>query len=150
MERQIKLGGLDMHAFLLKSVALGFTLLLTLGCTIRMVDFTAISTKNVKIPTVAKGNRVTGEDCIPVILIPLGIPNMKEAIDRAIESAGPDFDALVDGVVYHQNYSFLFGQVCYVVEGTPINTKTSVSMLDIAEKPIMFHSFHQSKPLPTS
>ncbi len=78
----------------------------------------------------AKGERVTGEDCVPVILFPMGIPNMKEAIDRAIESAGPEFDALVDGVVYHKNYSFLFGQICYTIEGTPINTKTSISRLN--------------------
>ena len=98
------------------------------GCTIRIVDFTVISTKNVKIPTADKGTRVTGEDCVVVFLIPFGIPNMKEAIDRAIENAGPEYDALVDGVVYQLNHNFLVGQQCYKVEGTPINTKKSVSM----------------------
>ncbi|MBS1213728.1 MAG: hypothetical protein H6R26_2345, partial [Proteobacteria bacterium] len=100
------------------------------GCTIRMVDFTAISTKNVRIPTTEKGPRVTGEDCIVVVIFPFGIPNMKEAIDQAIEKAGPDYDALVDGVVYYVNQSFLFGRQCYKVEGTPINTKKSISLND--------------------
>lgn len=111
------------------------------GCTIRIVDFTAISTKNVKLPTKAKGKRVTGEDCVPVILFPLGVPNMKEAIDEAIESAGENYDALVDGVVYHINQSFLFGQICYRVEGTPINTKDSVSMDETEGKDLMLHSY---------
>ncbi len=110
------------------------------GCTIRVVDFTVISTKNVKVPSVSKGSRVTGEDCIPVIFVPLGIPNMKEAIDRAIESAGPEYDALVDGVVYRHNYSFIFGQVCIAVEGTPIDTKTSVSLKKSEMKNLMLHS----------
>lgn len=110
------------------------------GCTIRIVDFTVISTKNVKVPTVAKGKRVTGEDCVVVFLFPLGIPNMKEAIDEAIEGAGPEYDALVDGVVYSINRSFLIGQTCYKVEGTPINTKVAVSMNDVQEKDLMRHS----------
>jgi hypothetical protein len=113
--------------------------LLLSGCTIRMVGFTVISTKNVKIPTVDKGKRVTGEDCVVVFLIPFGIPNMKEAIDRTIENAGPEYDALVDGVVYQINHSFLFGQQCFKVEGTPINTKKSVSM---NEDGLLKHSKH--------
>jgi len=105
-----------------------------------MVDFTVISTKNVKVPSVAKGERVTGEDCIPVVLFPLGIPNMKEAIDRAIEKAGPEYDALIDGVVYQVNQSFLIGRICYRVEGTPINTKSSVSLNDKQRRNMMVYS----------
>lgn len=111
------------------------------GCTIRMVDFTAISTKNVKLPTTAKGPRVTGLNCVPVIFaIPFVIPNMKEAIDEAIEGAGPEYDALVDGVVYQLNHHFIFGKLCYKVEGTPINTKASVSMNDFNRENLMYHS----------
>ena len=110
------------------------------GCTVRLVDFTVISTKNVKVPSVAKGARVTGEDCIPVVVIPLGIANMKEAIDRAIESAGPQFDALVDGVVYQEAFAFLVGQICFKVEGTPINTKAAISLNDEQRDNLMLHS----------
>ena len=122
------------------------------GCTIRVVDFTAISTKNVRIPTVEKGSRVVGEDCIPVILFPLGIPNMKEAIDRAIEKAGPEYDALVDGVVYQLNHSFVFGQLCYRVEGTPINTKKSISLNETERKNLLGHSkrFDNNSPVLTN
>lgn len=104
-----------------------FGLFLLSGCTIRMVDFTVISTKNARVPSVEKGPRTEGKDCVVVFLFPWGIPNMKEAIDNAIESAGPEYDALVDGVVYMQNHNFLIGVQCYKVEGTPINTKKAVS-----------------------
>lgn len=110
------------------------------GCTIRLGDFTVISSKNVKIPTAVKGERVTGEDCVPVILLPIGIPNMEEAIDRAIESAGPEYDALVDAVVYSVQQAFIFGQICYKAEGTPINTKTSVSMAPTEIEGLLLHS----------
>ena len=110
------------------------------GCTIRLGDFTVISSKNVKIPTVAKGPRVKGEDCVMVILFPWGIPNMEEATDKAIQSAGPEYDALVDSVLYYVNNSFIIGQVCYKVEGTPINTKASVSMREGSVKHVMYHS----------
>lgn len=102
-------------------VALG---LLLSGCSIRITDFTVISTKNVSIPVKQQAARVKGEDCIIVLLFPLGIPNLKEAIDRAIENAGPGYDALIDGVAYVDNFSFIVGKQCYRVEGTPINTKS--------------------------
>jgi hypothetical protein len=112
-----------------------------------MVDFTVISSKNVKVPSKARGSRVSAQDCVPVIFFPLGIPNMKEAIDRAIEGAGPDYDALVDGVVYQINQSFILGQLCYKVEGTPINTKSAVSLNMDEQNHLLFHSRrHDASP----
>ena len=94
------------------------------GCTVRLVDFTAISTKNVRMPTKGKGPRVAGRDCIPTLLAMFGgTPNMEEAIDKAIEKAGPDYDALVDGVVYKTSNPLMD---CYKVDGTPINTKEAI------------------------
>ena len=110
------------------------------GCTIRLVDFTVLSTKNVQVPIDSTAKRVTGEDCVIVILFPFGIPNMEEAVDQAIESAGPGYDALVDGVLYQKNHAFLIGQICYVVEGTAINTKTSVSLKEKKKDRFLFHS----------
>lgn len=108
------------------------------GCTLRLVDFTVISSKNVKVPTKAKGERVKGEDCN--FFFP---PNMKEAIDRAIESAGHDYDALVDGVVYS---TWIPLYQCYEVEGTPINTKTSTSMKEFEGKDLLRHSSRSTDP----
>ncbi len=102
------------------------TLLCASSCTYRLIDFTTISSKNVtmKLPSESKGNRVTGKDYVVVIFgIPLGRPNLKEATDRAIESAGKDYDCLIDGVVYQKRkWYLLFGQYGYEVEGTPVKT----------------------------
>lgn len=52
--------------------------------------------------------------------IPLGFPNMKEAIDKAIEKY-PGAIGLVDGVVKSKGWTaILYGQNSYVVEGTPL------------------------------
>ncbi len=101
-------------------------LTLLTGCTQRVTDFTIISTKNVDISALANakraGNRITGEDLVHVIIfIPTGVPNLKEAIDRTIEST-PNAVALVDGVVYFRSWMIplLYGQSAYIVEGTPL------------------------------
>ena len=79
-------------------------LLATESCTNRLTDFTIISTKNVPIGTqptdLVKGDkRVKGVDKTHIILcIPIGSPNLKEAIDKAIEQC-PGAIALADGVV---------------------------------------------------
>jgi hypothetical protein len=85
-----------------------------------MIDFTVISSKNVtlRLPDDAKGPKVEGKDmvfCAPYF----GMPNLKQAVDKAIESAGPGYDALIDGVVFNKSEFFKSG---YVVTGTPIKT----------------------------
>ena len=97
-----------------------------IGCTTRLTDFTIISTKNLDLSRGASfkrgGGRVEGEDKVHIIVfIPTGTPNMKEAIDRAIESV-PGAVALVDGVVSsHAWYiPYIYGQSRYLVEGTPL------------------------------
>ena len=95
------------------------------SCTQRLVDFTIISTKNVDLsnaPNFKRGKqRNEGTDRVYWILsIPLGIPNMKEAIDRAIEQT-PGAVALVDGVVSSKAMWFILsGYSEYIVEGTPL------------------------------
>ncbi len=83
------------------------------ACTVRVVDFTAISTKNVAVAG-EQGPRIKGKDCGFFVA-----PSMKEAIDDALEKAGPGYDMLVDGVVYQSN-NFL---LCYKIEGTPVKSK---------------------------
>ena len=102
-----------------------FSLLLLAGCSRRLVDFTVISSKNVPITENGIGfkkatSRVQGIDKKWSILFVPGIPDMKEAIDDAIEKY-PGAVALTDGVIYSKAWScFLFGQNKYVVEGTPL------------------------------
>lgn len=108
-----------------KLILAGLLCGLLCSCSHRLVDFTLISTKNVPISRSAElekaDKRVKGQDSKGVILsIPLGMPNMKEAIDRAIESY-PGAIALSDGVIYSKGWScFFYGKNKYVVEGTPV------------------------------
>lgn len=94
------------------------------GCTYRILDFTIVSTKNIdltKIGTFKRTNtRTEGKDVAHIILYIPGTPNMKEAIDRAIEKI-PGAVALVDGVIYNKYWwAGVYGQNIYVAEGTPI------------------------------
>jgi hypothetical protein len=71
----------------------------------RLTDFTVITTKNVPLDTEKSGPRSTGKGW-----------TVKDAIDAAIEKAGPEYNALIDGVIYE-------GLLRYKVVGTPIKIK---------------------------
>jgi len=101
----------------------GMALILTAGCAVRVADFTVVSIKNSSIPAKSIGKRVTGESCV---FSWFGIswlgkdPNLKDAIDKAMESGGPEYDAMVDTTVYRTNGLL---KNCYTVKGTVISTK---------------------------
>ncbi|NBA95521.1 hypothetical protein [Pseudomonas sp. R5(2019)] len=88
------------------------------GCTVRVADMTVASTKNYNINSskFVKGPRVTGEDNYPVIIFPTGIPNMKTAMDHAIQQDKCAV-GLTDVVMSQLNHSFLFGMIGFRVEG---------------------------------
>ena len=88
------------------------------GCSIRVADMTVASTKNYNINAgkFTKGARVIGEDNYPVIIFPIGIPNMKTAMDNAIQKDRCAV-GLSDVVMSQLNHSFLFGKIGYRVEG---------------------------------
>ncbi len=124
--------------------ALALTLLLT-GCSRRLIDYTVISSKNVRLdlPDGATGPRTEGKDGVTVILgIPLGTPNIKEATDKAIENAGSQYDALIDGVISSCFCAFIFGKSKVKIECKPINTTMLPSLAagDLAGRPILYHS----------
>lgn len=79
---------------------------------------TVASTKNYNIngSHFIKGKRVTGEDNYPVILFPTGIPNMKTAMDHAIEQDKCAV-GLTDVVMSQLNHSFIVGMIGFRVEG---------------------------------
>jgi len=108
------------------AVVLSSVVMVAAGCTARLVDFTMISTKNVDLTKGASfvrgPSRVEGSDKVHIIIIiPTGTPNMKEAIDRAIESV-PGAIALMDGVVSQRAWTIplIYGQSMFIVEGTPL------------------------------
>jgi hypothetical protein len=102
-------------ALCLAGMALG-----AVACSNRVIDFTLLSSKNNELTANrARAPRVSGEDCVTVVIFPFGKTDMKEAVDRAIQKAGPGYSALVDGVV-RDDRAFLFGKNCIVVEGSPV------------------------------
>ncbi len=108
------------------AIIFAFAFLVLSGCSnVRLTDFTVISTKNVdwsRAAAFTRGkDRVTGVDKVSMIItIPLGVPNMKQAIDNAIQSV-PGCVALADGVVHQKTWTaILYGEISYIVEGTPL------------------------------
>ncbi len=96
------------------------------GCSQRIVDFTAISTKNIDWSKAASfersKNRVEGTDKVHwIVVLPTGRPHMKEAIDRALENT-PGSVALLDGVVKTRFWyiPYVYGRQYITVEGTPL------------------------------
>ena len=115
-----------MKKLITNTLLLGIITLLFSGCTYRVLDFTVVSSKNVdfsKADTFERGNtRVEGQDRIHwIVIIPTGQVNIKEAIDRAIEST-PGCVALLDGVIYSKYWylPFVYGQQTVTIEGTPL------------------------------
>ena len=96
------------------------------SCSHRVLDFTLISSKNVDLSKGASfergKSRVEGEDMVHWInFIPTGTVNIKEALDKAIEST-PGCVALLDGVIYTKFWwiPYIYGQQRATIEGTPL------------------------------
>ena len=126
-----------------KILMISLVVLLT-ACTTRLLDFTVVSSKNIdlsKADSFERGkSRVEGVDAAwMIIFIPTGIPNMKEAIDRALEKV-PGAVALVDGVVSSKfMYFLLVAQSAYVVEGTPLIDPTLVENGELESNYMVCH-----------
>jgi len=97
--------------------------LLMTGCTHNIGDFTVISTKNVDFSVIAgsrRGAQVEGDDIMHVIIFfpTSGAPNLKTAIDRAIESV-PGAIALVDARLRFRSFyiPYIYGQDAFLAEG---------------------------------
>jgi hypothetical protein len=95
------------------------------GCAHRIGDFTVASTKNMDIKDslhkVDYDTRVKGQDVSHQILFfQVGQPNMKEAMDNAIEKT-PGAVGLSNVTVKQVGWSaLLYGQTYFEIEGNPI------------------------------
>ena len=110
----------------MKTIKLLIIITLTISlssCSFRLVDFTVISSKNVNLNiNRAEGKKVKGEKTYF-----LGIGwNIKDAMDKALESAGNEYDLLVDGVVRYGSYPFI---ATVTVEGTAISSRAMKNKL---------------------
>jgi hypothetical protein len=97
------------------------------GCSIRLADFTAISTKNVHLDrvdldTLPQTPSITGEDsALMILFFPLGFPHLENAVDDALQKGNGDI--LTDAVLYSRGWWFLIGQNTLQVKGTVVRTR---------------------------
>lgn len=101
------------------SVLVSLTLpVLLAGCSWHIADMSVVSTRHSvqDMHELVKGQRVTGETYSPYVLVPLGMPNIKDALDEAIQSDRCAV-GLSDVTVREQYYALLVGVVGYEVEG---------------------------------
>lgn len=102
------------------------------SCSVRVADLTMVSTKNIDLSDLQldtrKGQRQSGEDCRFNLLglIPFGLPNMKEAVDKALEKGNGN--VMVDEVTEYRNIWVVIGFIsCIDVKGTVLNAPTNKS-----------------------
>ncbi len=105
------------------AMLIGSITILTTSCSYRLVDFTVISSKNLSLNIdYSQGKQVEGSS---TGFLGLGA-TIKDAMDKALESAGPEYDILVNGVVREIDYVVVMG---YKVTGTAISSSKLRAML---------------------
>jgi hypothetical protein len=119
-----------MKRALLFICVVSFLALTLVSCTQRIGDFTLLSTKNVEIGGKYKklDGRFKGEDIKGMLLvIPLGIPSFKTAVDNCIESARGDLitDAVLDQTFWT---AIVWGEQGFTITGD-VWVKASTSEL---------------------
>lgn len=102
---------------------LAFMCLSLTSCSNRLVDFTVISSKNASIDADKKKGIAT--EGSKTYILNLGF-NLKDALDNALENAGPEYDLLIDGVVTATNLVFA---TKVTVKGTAINSRDMAMQL---------------------
>jgi hypothetical protein len=114
-----------MKKFKLSFFITAIVLLTFSSCSYRLVDFTAISSKNTNLKIdKSQGIRVSGSSNG---FLGLGA-SIKDALDKALQSAGPDYDLLIDGVIRVNDFYLVSG---YKVEGTAISTSKMRASLGV-------------------
>jgi|GEM_PF-1070857 len=118
---------------LLVALAVGFSLLLA-GCMTRdrVADLTIMSSKNISSLEGAQSlGTFEGKDCRSM----LGgqMPNMKEALDRALEAGKGN--AMIDAVIYFKPASCIFDSTCWEIKGTVIKTRDLIKRSDLHTLP---------------
>jgi hypothetical protein len=96
------------------------------GCRSRLGDFTVITTKNIDLSNFSTHSDMTREPVVGedeqyiICIIPTGIPNVEEAIDKALEKGKGQM--LVDAALYYEWFYFpyIYGYGKYEIKGTPV------------------------------
>ncbi|MBU2260327.1 MAG: hypothetical protein KKF02_00140 [Proteobacteria bacterium] len=93
-----------------------------------MADLTIMSSKNISSLEGAQSmGTFEGKDCRS--MLSGQTPNMKEALDRALEAGKGN--AMTDAVIYFKPAACIFESVCWEVKGTVIKTKDMLKRGDL-------------------
>ena len=92
------------------------------SCSVRLVDFTVISSKNVNLAGIKKSEGVK-VNASKTYFLGFGW-NIKDGLDKALEQAGPDYDMLIDGVVRYVSMPLILE---IKVEGTAVNSQKMIA-----------------------
>ena len=89
-------------------------LMITTSCAHKLLEFSVLGTNSNGLNlNKSKGKAVTGKS---MSFLSIGV-KIKDAVNKAIKSAGSDYDLLVDGIIYYKTFPFWGG---YTVEGTAL------------------------------
>jgi hypothetical protein len=99
------------------------------SCQTRLADFTAISTRQVRMESVDLdahgGSRVRGTSSRFILLfLPFGLPSLQEAVDDALDQGSGD--VVLDAAVYRTGWWFLVGTTTLEVRGRVVDSKRQV------------------------
>ena len=109
-----------------KKIALLALITFFSSCSVRLVDFTVISSKNHSLKfELTNAKTVEGME-----MKFFSTATIKGALDNALENAGPGYDLLIDGVLYARSGFFMSG---YTVKGTAVRSRDLVAQLGETE-----------------
>ena len=87
-----------------------------------MISSRNINLDEVDLDSVPQVKGVSGKDTKWWILfIPLGLPQLEEAIDQALKKG--DGDLMTDAAIYSEGWWFIVGQSTIRIEGTVVKTR---------------------------
>ncbi len=93
------------------------SMLLLSSCSMRIIDFTVISSRNHSLNfDLSQAKEVEGSS---IQFLAIGV-TIKDAMDDALKNAGPEYDLLVNGVVREVSYFIAAG---YKVEGLAVSSR---------------------------
>jgi hypothetical protein len=104
-------------------------ILFTSACSIRLADFSILSTRNVNLDKIDLDSKpqvkgVVGKDTSFIFLfIPFGFPHLEDAVDDALNKGNGD--VLIDGVLHSKAWWFICGQNTLEVKGTVVKTRNN-------------------------
>jgi hypothetical protein len=116
-------------------------LIFSYGCTIKLKEYTLLSTVYFKSSDQEMGPKVSGSDCTYYFFFPLDdyYDDEANAINSAIESAGPDYNALINPKITYHNQVFMIGRTCVEVEGVAVRIE-DLNITQESENQYIFHS----------